>query len=368
MNAMRKALLVFALVSLFYGSTLMAQRNCSSSEHLIYQLKSFPDFRKNRQVIEEQALRKPSSRPSLRGQNPVMVPVVINLVYSMEAENISDQQIRSQIDVLNEDFKRLNRNADDRWPQAASVNVEFRLAVRDPNGLSTNGIRRQITGNTSFLDDDQVKSSAKGGLDPWPTTDYLNIWVCNLEFPLAGYAQYPGGPTETDGVVIDYASFGRIEKAKPPFDLGRTGTHEVGHWLNLDHLWGDGDCLINDHVDDTPPCDRPHFMCQPDARSCGTLSMVQNFMEYSDDACMNLFTQGQADRMLALFAPGGARERLLDTRGYSLPLFFSNACSDGIQNGLEKGIDCGSPDCPPCKTKGCLPPTVCCNMPNWVLS
>jgi len=335
---------------------LIAQRHCSSTEHLIYQLQTSPDFKQKRAAIEEQTQRMASPTPRLRGQSPILIPVVVNLVYSMEAENISDAQILSQIDALNEDYKRLNRDADNRWPQAAATDIEFRLAVRDPNQLPTSGIRRQITSKASFLDNDEVKSTEKGGLDPWPTTDYLNIWICNLEFPLEGYAQYPGGPSATDGVVIDYACFGRSGIVKPPFHLGRTATHEVGHWLNLDHLWGDGDCAINDRVEDTPPCDRPHFMCQTDARSCGVQNMVQNFMEYSDDACMNLFTHGQVDRMMALFMPGGFRERLLDSRGCALPLFYSSACGDGVQNGQEKGIDCGSPDCPPCKPSGCLPP------------
>lgn len=319
-------------------------------------LEQQPAFKIAREQLARQ-LRTLPLRPQPRGESPIIIPVVVNLIYSMEPENLRDDQILSQIVVLNEDFRRRNADATDHWSQAAGANIEFRLATRDPLGQATNGIRRRYTLNTAFRDDDAVKFTARGGLDAWPTNQYLNIWVCNLEFPLTGYAQYPGGPPATDGVVIDYAVFGRTETLKPPFHRGRTATHEVGHWLNLDHPWGDGDCLTNDGLPDTPPCDRPHFQCRLDAATCGGPNMVENFMEYSDDDCMNLFTLDQVRCMEAMFAPGGPREGFLDSRGSTPLLSHSLACGDGQQNGLETGIDCGSPDCPPCLAAGCLPPT-----------
>ncbi|MEL6847205.1 MAG: M43 family zinc metalloprotease, partial [Bacteroidota bacterium] len=132
---------------------------------------------------------------------------------------------------------------------------------------------------------------------------------------ILGYSQFPGGPAETDGVVISYKFFGTTGVVKRPFHLGRTTTHEVGHWLNLRHIWGDGPCGVDDLVDDTPGADGPNHGCAFGHSSCGSVNMTQNFMDYTDDACMNLFTKGQANRMRALFAPGGPRRSLLFSPG-----------------------------------------------------
>ena len=167
-----------------------------------------------------------------------------------------------------------------------------------------------------------------------------------------GYGQLPGGPVETDGVVIDYQFFGRYGHTKAPFDRGRTTTHEVGHWLNLFHIWGDGDCTIDDMVADTPDSDEANHGCPKDAYSCGGKLMVQNFMDYTDDGCMNLFTIGQARRMQALFAPGGFRNSFLSSHGSQAlaELKQGETCGDGLQNGDETGIDCGG-SCVPCASK-----------------
>jgi len=162
-----------------------------------------------------------------------------------------------------------------------------------------------------------------------------------------GYAQFPGGGLPaTDGVVIDYEYFGTIGTAQSPFNLGRTTTHEVGHWLNLRHIWGDGGCDFDDFIMDTPLADEENYFCDVGHVSCGNVNMVQNYMDYSDDVCMNLFTNGQKKWMRALFEVGGYRQNLLYSNGCGNPK--SITCNDGIQNGNEVGIDCGGNACQPC--------------------
>ena len=168
------------------------------------------------------------------------------------------------------------------------------MATKDPAGNTSTGITRTKTDRTSFGDDDTVKSSTSGGIEPWPTDQYLNLWVCNLGGGLLGYAQFPGGPPETDGVVILYTAFGSKGAAKTPFNLGRTATHEVGHWLNLRHIWGDTeDCSGTDFVDDTPNQQHPnygkpgfpHISCSNGPNG----DMFMNYMDYVDDDSMFLF-------------------------------------------------------------------------------
>ena len=146
-------------------------------------------------------------------------------------------------------------------PLADDARLEFELATTDPDGNPTNGITRTKTNKDSFDSDDFVKSSAGGGADPWPSDRYLNIWVCPRSGGLLGYAQFPGGPAATDGVVILHSAFGTTGTATAPFNLGRTTTHEVGHWLNLRHIWGDvgTGCFGSDFVADTPNQAGPNY-------------------------------------------------------------------------------------------------------------
>ncbi|MEM7374921.1 MAG: M43 family zinc metalloprotease [Bacteroidota bacterium] len=301
-------------------SFLQAQprRNCGTMEHLEDQLDSNPNMLYDIRRIERDT---ELAAKSLEEDNSMItIPVVIHVVYNSATHNISDEQIYSQLRVLNEDFQRQNPDRIHTNPLfrdvATDTRIEFRLAELDPNGQPTNGITRTRTSrNLFYSSDNAVKYSAMGGVDPWPTGEYLNIWICNLGSGILGYSQFPGGPSETDGVVIGYRYFGTTGPVRPPFNRGRTTTHEVGHWLNLRHIWGDGPCGADDHVDDTPLAERPHHGCIEAAESCGSPDMVQNFMDYTDDACMNLFTSGQAARMRALFSAGGSRESIRYSRG-----------------------------------------------------
>ena len=343
------------MMSLLLSTAIFAQqRDCASMENLDYRMQQDPGLQKRMADIETYTQNKIQAMQANRiVGNIITIPVVVHVIYSNSNENISDAQIQSQIDVLNEDFRRTNSDADNTWSQAADTEIEFCLANIDPNGNATNGITRKSSSRTSWGTNDAMKYSSQGGVDAWDTSQYLNMWVCNIGGGILGYAQFPGGNAATDGVVMGPNYFGSSAKGSgfylsAPFDLGRTTTHEVGHFLNLRHIWGDGNCNVDDFVSDTPTSDAPNYGCATGHVSCNSVDMVQNYMDYSDDACMNLYTQGQTDRMRAVLLPGGVRASLgASTKcdgGGSTP-----TCTDGIQNGDETGVDCGG-SCAPCQT------------------
>lgn len=352
--------ITFALMSfLLLGFTIMhaQQRECSTMENLEYRKQIDPSLQKRMNDIEAftQAKIQQMEGKSISG-GIITIPVVVHVIYSNSNENISDAQILSQIQVLNDDFRRMNSDADNTWSQAADTQIQFCMATVDPNGNSTNGITRKSSSTTSWGTNDAMKKSSQGGVDPWDTSQYLNMWVCNIGGGILGYAQFPGGSAATDGVVMGPQYFGSKNGGSgfylsAPFDLGRTTTHEVGHFLNLRHIWGDGNCNADDFVTDTPTSDAANYGCAVGHVSCSSVDMVQNYMDYSDDSCMNLFTQGQTNRMRAVLLPGGVRASLgASTKcegGGTTP-----TCTDGIQNGDETGVDCGGSSCAPCQT-GC---------------
>lgn len=211
----------------------------------------------------------------------IIIPVVVHVIHNIGetigvGHNISVAQVQSQIDVLNEDFRRLNpdnvNTPIDFQGVAADPNIEFRLACLDPNGNVTDGITRTASAVASFTDNDNIKFNSSGGHDAWPTNRYLNMWVGNLSGGLLGYAQFPFDystkPT-TDGVVITTTGFGRVGNVAVPFHTGRTATHEVGHWRNLFHIWGDANCG-NDQCNDTPQQREANSGCPifPSASNC----------------------------------------------------------------------------------------------------
>ncbi|RYY95330.1 MAG: zinc metalloprotease, partial [Chitinophagaceae bacterium] len=240
----------------------------------------------------------------------VEIPVVVNVLYSSSAENISDAQIASQITVLNEDYN--NTNADGSKTPAEWGSLRANYGIR----FVLDRIVRKASSKKSWGTDDAMKKSSRGGIDPTEPTTKLNMWSCNLGRSLLGYAQFPGGSPATDGVVILYSAFGSRAKAAGTYasnyDLGRTATHEVGHWLNLRHIWGDASCG-SDLVGDTPTAQTSNGGCPayPKVSACTTggthNEMTMNYMDYTYDRCMYMFTNGQKARSLALFASGGAR-------------------------------------------------------------
>ena len=306
-------LFAFAVVSTL---SLSAQRNCGTMEALEQAIDQDPSVIDRMEKLEEFTR---NFRPTPGEKAVFTIPVVVHVVYQNGGQNISDAQIQSQIAVMNEDFRRLNGDADGTWSQAADAEIEFCLATVDPNGNATSGITRTSTNQTTFSNgNENVHSNASGGKNPWPTADYMNMWVCNLDGGGLGYARFPNtNAGNSDGIVIDYAYFGRGGSAQAPFNLGRTATHEVGHYLNLRHIWGDGNCNADDFVTDTPTSDASNGGCQVGSVSCGSVDMVQNYMDYSDDGCMNLFTQGQKTRMKAALA--GPRASLGNSNGCGVP-------------------------------------------------
>jgi hypothetical protein len=235
----------------------------------------------------------------------VNIPVVVHIIYNTSAQNLSDSRVQSQINVLNADFNAQNNDLN-------GVPAEFSGVIGDADvQFSLAGITRKQSSVTQWGTNDAMKYSSSGGTDAWNTAEYLNIWVCNIGGGILGYAQFPGGNAATDGVVIGPEFFG-ANGDYAPYDKGRTATHEVGHWLNLRHIWGDGPCRFDDGVSDTPSSNGPNYGCPnyPTVH-CSSNDMTMNYMDYTDDPCMYMFTDGQVDRMRALFASGGAREDIV---------------------------------------------------------
>lgn len=288
------------------------RRRCGAMQVHERLLETHPSFRQNQARIDQFTERSIASGVA-QGvtRKLITIPVVVHVVYKRDRENISKAQIRSQISVLNRDFGATNSDKS-KVPAVwkgllRNAKIKFALATKDPKGKKTDGVTRTNANRSSFGADDSVKSASSGGANPWPRNRYLNLWVCNLGGGLLGYAQFPGGPGRTDGVVILYSAFGTQGEAKAPFNLGRTATHEIGHWLNLRHIWGDTmDCSSGDRVADTPNAAGPnygkptfpHITCNNGPNG----DMFMNYMDYVDDAAMVMFTDGQITRMNAALA------------------------------------------------------------------
>jgi hypothetical protein len=285
-------------------------------------------------------------------QEPRLIPVVVHVIHSGQAigvgSNIPVSQIEAQIRILNEDYRRQNQDAiltpSQFLPVAADANIEFVLAKQDPQGLPTNGIVR-IQGRRS----DYAPSDATliGQLSQWDPNEYLNIWVTSLTMPYIGYASFPisdlpglsfsPSSATVDGVTIDYRYFGVGGSAATNFQ-GRTATHEIGHYLGLRHIWGDGGCGIDDFVADTPLQDASNNFCTRNTtkESCGNLNMIQNYMDYTPDACMNLFTKGQVERFNVVLANSPRRASLVNNRATRSPQLEARDLA--ISRVLEPGI------------------------------
>lgn len=289
-------------------------RRCATDEVHLRLLLEEPEYASRRAAIENQAFRAKMAFRSGRGMieartGCTRIPVVVHVVSRTAAENISQAQIDSQITVLNQDFRKKNSDVSSVpapfQPLAADARIEFALATTDPSGNPTNGVTRRTTTGNGFTDNDAVKRNSTGGTDAWPADRYLNIWVCRLAGGLLGYAQFPGGPSATDGVVCTYTAFGTTGTATAPFEKGRTTVHEVGHWLNLRHIWGDDAtaCSGSDFVDDTPNQGGsndgkptfPHISCGNGPNG----DMFMNYMDYVHDVAMFMFSAGQVVRMQA---------------------------------------------------------------------
>ena len=303
---------------MFQSFEIFSQHRCGTMERWKHDVINHKELIEKRSKIEKEIKdwKKKSDLDVVYN-----IPVVFHIIYENENENISIEQIQSQLNVLNEDFNRMNSDAsqtpDDFVDIAANCNINFCLARRNPSNDSTTGVTYTQTAISSFsLYDNRIFHDSLGGKNIWNPKKFLNIYVCDLNNAL-GFSSFPGGLESRDAIVINYTNFGTINLS-PPFNKGRTATHELGHWLNLLHIWGDGNCG-NDQVEDTPVQNNENYGCpiHPSPTCNNNGDMFQNFMDYTDDACMNLFTEGQKDRMHATL--NLQRSEIIQSKGCSYP-------------------------------------------------
>jgi Pregnancy-associated plasma protein-A/Secretion system C-terminal sorting domain len=330
---------ILAGILIFSFGHLAAQLACSSVDYLQNELRNDPSLADNvsrveafikRQIVNTQTANNAARVEGLTIK--IKIPVVVHILYHLPGENISDEKVLEQIDMLNKCYRRTNADTANTptvfKSVAADCGIEFQLAISGPGRRNTTGIIRKYTPIVYWQADDQMKFSSKMGDDAWDARNYLNIWVCNMR-KVAGYSSVPGGAVEKDGVVIDYTAFGK--NGSSGYEMGRTAVHEAGHWLGLKHIWGDAYCG-DDLVDDTPKQGDYNIGCPSGIRiSCGNGpngDMYMNYMDYTNDACMNLFTEGQKTRMRTLFVPGGLRYSILSSYGLSSPLINESPLPD----------------------------------------
>ncbi len=314
---MKAGSILIIFIGLLFFNQLRAQQGCVTADYTREQLSRDP-LLSGAIKQAESFIRQVTANPVMsRLENGVIrIPVVIHNLYHTADQKVTDAQVAAQLDLLNLAFRR--QNADTvKTPavfrsRAADCEIEFHLAGSDSRKHSTTGIIRKYTPVAKWVMDDKMKFSAEMGDDAWDSKNYLNIWVCSME-KFAGYSSVPGCAPGLDGIVLGLAAFGAGQK---------TVVHEAGHWLGLKHLWGDEYCG-DDGVEDTPKQASYTSGCPSTVRiTCGnspTGDMYNNYMDFTNDACMNLFTKGQKARMQALFAAGGGRNSLLYSPGLDKP-------------------------------------------------
>tara|TARA_Y100000590_G_scaffold447512_1_gene582854 strand:+ start:691 stop:1974 length:1284 start_codon:yes stop_codon:yes gene_type:complete len=375
-------LTILIIISLaFTNEEFINDPYCGSDDVVHIKNIKFPWYKQAVDNLFDQALRY-SEDGNVNRETVYQIPVVFHVVYNTDAQNLSNEVIQSQLDVLNEDFRRLNENASETREEflefAGDPHIEFYLATEDPNGNSTSGITHTYTSRSGFpyisftdlftgnISLDEVKSSETGGVDAWDTNRYMNVWVCNVEESFLGqvlgfayppfnvqdaldsldyesvpdWSQFEGVLTDQSlqGIVLHYPVVGTNnpqadDDGLSGNELGRTLIHETGHYLGLRHIWGDallGDgCGVDDGIIDTPnQSAASNFTCNLNINSCSDnptdyYDMVENYMDYSNDACMNMFTNVQIDVMRAVLEI--ARPGLIEGQ--------ENNCTAGDLNG-----------------------------------
>ena len=329
-----KTFVAVLLLILIYSAPILGQRACSTFE---YQEKLMsPGMLEKKRIIENfttSFINQPNQLALREAQGTIIrIPVVVHILYHYPEQNVSDSQVYEQIDILNRCFRK--KNADTSLipsyflPYAADCEIEFQLAISDPSRRNTSGIIRKYTPIHDWEADDRMKFSSEMGSDAWDPKSYLNIWVCNMR-GVVGYSSMHGSDSTRDGVVIATNVFGRTLTGG--LNQGKTAVHEVGHWLNLRHLWGDDYCG-DDGVSDTPKQGGYNSGCPSTNHiTCGNGplgDMFMNYMDFTDDACVHMFTQQQKLRMRASFATGGTRNSILNSKGLQTPLIFETPVPD----------------------------------------
>ena len=341
---MGKILLFLISIFALCSSDLCAQEHrCLSHDLHKWKLLNDADYRDRYHSITDGFFANQRNLVVLT-DTTVLIPVVVHVIRFNGTTSVTEEHIQSQIDVLNEDYALLNStslNIPAIWqPLSKDSKIRFTLAQRDPDGNPTNGITWNDGKKAAYdLFDPSIYSTDSGGHDAWPRSAYLNIWVCPLNGNALGYANYPGSATSNDGIVINPRAFGRYGSAQSPYNLGRTATHEVGHWLSLIHIWGDdpssspcsGKDFTNQEVnlgwDDTPNQAQPTFRCKsfPATDECTMTNpgfMYMNYMDYTDDKCMMFFTNGQIRKMRNVL--DGIRDSIKQSNGAILPQPYLN--------------------------------------------
>ncbi|MBL8001626.1 MAG: PKD domain-containing protein, partial [Flavobacteriales bacterium] len=314
-----------ALLAMAIGLSAAAQGGFTCGNNELHRMASLHQDRADRlqEIVDGNAQLEAWTQqylndPALRSGSNYVIPVVFHIIHNNGMENISDEQVRDAVRILNEDFNKLNADWDDVNPAflgiVSDIGIEFRLAQKDPNGDCTNGITRTISALTNDGTQDMKD------LIQWPRNRYLNIWVAASADGAAGYTFLPGSVNgqwgaPADGIVILHDYCGSIGTGSP--GTSRALTHEVGHWLNLKHTWGGtnqpgvaSNCNDDDDVSDTPNT-IGWTSCNLNGQSCGGLNNVENYMEYS--YCCKMFTEGQKDRMLAALTSTVAQRNQLWT-------------------------------------------------------
>jgi hypothetical protein len=313
--------------SIFAASFVYAQRECRSFEYQQQLIQNDPSLKTSRQAIEDfvfsKKLNQGSSSARIAGLKTITIPVIVHILYHYPGENISDDLVKGQIAALNRDYRKLNPDTTKIPAEfkslAADCGIEFKLATVDAAGRASTGILHKYTPVTRWTIDDKIKFSSEMGDDAWNANSYLNIWVGTID--LNGYSSSPGDPANKDGIVISNVAFGINNSGN--YGKGRTAVHEVGHWLGLRHLWGDANCG-DDGIADTPKQQTFTSGCPTTVRvSCGNGpygDMYMDYMDFTNDDCLVMFTEGQKQKMLTLFEPDGPRNSILSSNGLSIPL------------------------------------------------
>ena len=280
------------------AAPLPPRRNCGTMSNHMRLLEMYPSFRDRLFKLEEQTAKYRNSGEKITTVPIATIKVIVHVVYKDPSQNISDAQIKTQIAVLNRDFRATNTDK-------SKTPAPFKGLISDSRVQFTlDRITRTLTAKSSFSDDNGVKKASTGGIAAVDTKKYLNVWVCALGGGLLGYAQFPGGPPATDGVVIHYRAFGTSGTAQAPYNKGRSATHEIGHYFNLRHIWGDTpDCSGTDLVADTPNAAGPNFgkpaFPKVTCNNGPNGDMFMNYMDYTDDAAMFMLTTQQVARIRA---------------------------------------------------------------------
>jgi len=377
-----KRTIIFGILSLLGTSWVSAQveHKCGYVDAIEKLDKEFPGIKleMDKDYLESVQMAKYATARRSKYDTVYNLQVVFHVLYNNNLENLHDSVILSQLEILNEDYRRQNRDTSETREVFKSVagdaKIQFKLATVDPVGNPTNGINRVSTSNNTFFDarrGDFMKFSSMGGVDAWDTKRYLNIWVCDYSIPnfgpsILGYAYPPKGAKNwtnqtnnvadnRQGVMLHYQIVGRYNRTATSttlrYALGRTGTHEVGHYLGLRHTWGDGTnttgCFVDDFVEDTPN-ERSqngfNAICATNRNTCIDASndlpdMTENYMDYSRNTCQNMFTVQQIAIMrnnLVMLRPGmaGDAELILNPGFSKIDLDFAilnNAVEENFQ-------------------------------------